>query len=289
MISHLETVFVVARTELLEHFRSKRIYIISGLYAVSFLVAALIAPRLFGEAVFSGDDRIPQLLAVYFTTFLGFTFTSLLAIILIADAICGEWKDRSLFLLFSKPVGRRAVLTGKVVGAYASVVLAFASVFALGLIVLIFTLGMPDADAWGRILGGLGYSLIALIPFLALGTLTTTLFRTPMTSMMVSVGMKFLGFPLLSTIGILLTVIQEGTRSQPNFNSDLIFFFQHLDPDTLLDRAANVFTGSDALFFGIALDRPLEELLGFAFLGILVHSVLYFAPAYWLVARRDYS
>jgi ABC-type transport system involved in multi-copper enzyme maturation permease subunit len=289
MITHAETVLVVARKELMEHFRSKRIYIIGGLYALSFLLASLIAPRLFGDAMFSDDDQIPQLLAVYFTTFLGFTFTSLLAIILIADSICGEWKDRSLMLLFSKPVARRAVLTGKIVGAYFSLILAFASVFIVGVGILVGSLGMPDADAWGRIAGGLAFSLIGLIPFLALGTLTTVLFRTPMTSMMMSMGMKFLGFPLLSTIGVLLTFATSRNFEEPDFNSGLIFFFQHLDPDNLLDRAANIFTGSDALFFGIALGRPLEELLGFALLGIVLHSLLYFVPAYWIVGRRDYS
>jgi len=290
MITGFQTVLVVASKEILDHLRSKRMYVIGGLYALTLLIAALLVPRIFPAEALAAEDRIPTVLGYYFQ-FIGFTFTSLLAIVVVADALCGEWKDRSLVLLFSKPVSRRAVLAGKVFGAYASVVLMFAVVLVLGIVVLMVAYGLPSAEGWGRILGGLGFSLVALVPFIALGTLTTALFKTPMTSFLVAIGAKFLLFPALSTIGIILA-FASGIEAGPEaVNEGVVFFFTHVDPDNLLDRASSIFTGTgDAInFLGFGgSGRSQEELLSWAFLAIVVHSVLYFTPAFWLVGKRDY-
>ncbi|MBI2077187.1 MAG: ABC transporter permease subunit [Euryarchaeota archaeon] len=288
MISPTRAVYEVARKEVMEHFRTKRMYIIGGLYALTFLAAAIIVPVVSRGRDLSPDESITQVLSFY-NIFGGAVFTSLLALVFTADAICGEWKDRSLFLLFSKPVPRWTVLAGKVVAAFASVLLVMVTVFTLALAVMLVLLGLPEAATFGQIARGFGVFALAVIPFVAFGTLCTAVFKSPLTSFIVAMGMRFVGFSLLSTLGFFVVLFTaEDVSFQDLGNNALLKFFSLLNPSNLMSVGASLMISNQAqaeggFGLGFALDIPTT------LLAILFHSFVYFTIAFLIVGRRDYA
>jgi ABC-2 type transport system permease protein len=291
MISHVAAATVVARKELFEHFRSKRLFIVGGLYAVTFLLAGVVAPKvILGSA--TRDIEVTQVLGYYFG-FGGSAFTTLLGVILMADAICGEWKDRSLFLLFSKPVSRSAVLAGKIIAGYAAVLLVFVSVLVAGVLVLSLTYKMPDATAWGRIFGGLAYAVVAILPFIGLGTICSCLFRTPISSFITAIGMQFLGFGILSTIGYLI-VLSRGINDVAT-TQNIVFFFGLLNPSNLFHVTDTIFReGNDLLGQAAATTlgtaaRSLQGIVAWNLGAVGAHTMIYLGLSFFIVRRRDYA
>ena len=288
MISPTRAVYEVGRKEIMEHFRTKRMYIIGGLYALTFLAAAIIFPVVNRGQNLDADAAITAVLTFY-NLFGGAIFTSLLALVFTADSICGEWKDRSLFLLFSKPVPRWAVLAGKVIAAYVSVLLVMVSVFVVALAVMMVLLGIPQAGTFGQIARGFGVFALAVIPFVAFGTLCTAMFKSPLTSFIVAMGMRFMGFNLLSTLGFFIVFFNSDVTSPEDLgNNTLLKFFSLLNPANLMSVGASLMVSNRALAegglgFGFALDIPTT------LLAILFHSFIYFTIAFLIVGRRDYA
>lgn len=282
--------WVVAKKEMMEHVRSKRVYIIGGLFFATFLLATILGV-VFREQItgnvgpLSASDAGESVRAVLLFYFAigGFTFVSVLALALSADRVCGEWKNRSLFLLLSKPVSRSTMLGGKILGAYIAVGSLFVGVFVLCLLLMVVLIGFPDARSWGLILGGLGIVLAGIFPFVALGILCSSLFRSPVASFIVALGLWFLVFPLISVVGVLIDLFRgvgtDGSLGQ---------WFALLSPNSLIQKAQEVWSGQQ----GRGMDfetMGLPEEVALVLLAMAVHTVVYLGLSFWIVQRRDYD
>lgn len=296
MISGFSSVMVMARKEFMEHVRSKRIFIIGGVFFATFLIASIIGITVFsGEGTFGESEpgeAITTVLIFYFSIGLigGFAFTSVLAVVLSADAVCGEWKDKTLFLLLSKPISRTAMLAGKVLGTYVSVAAVFATVFIVCLGVLVSFIGWPGGDYMGRILGGFAIVIIGLLPFVSVGILCSTLFRSPVGSFVVALVLWFLVFPLIGTIGIWIEMAQvETIEDIENLGTaPLTLLLALLSPTALLSAAGRIWAGGEDPFFGMqSMGVPDDPVLVLA--AMVAHSVVYLVLSFIIVTRRDYA
>ncbi len=285
MISGPMAVWVVARKEIMEHVRTKRIFIIGGLFFITFMAAAVLGIAFLNEETTDPGMLIRSVLMFYFSAGWvgGFTFTAVLAIALSADAICGEWKDRSLFLLLSKPISREAMVAGKILAAFLSVAMVFIIASLVTLVVMLIAIGLPDGESWWRIFAGFGVVLLGILPFVGVGILASALFRTPVSSFVVALGLWFLVFPLLGTMGGFIELARHGTYGE----EPVSLIFALLSPTSLMQYAAAVWVGEDAFvgFFGQSvLDDPVL-VIG----AMLVHTVVYLSLAFWVVKNRDYA
>jgi ABC-type transport system involved in multi-copper enzyme maturation permease subunit len=288
MNTTMQSALIVARKELLEHVRTKRLLIVG-----IFFLLALILGLSIGIAVTrdTGDvgDRVVFVLGFYFGLFpliSGISFTSALGIMLSGDAIAGEWKDRTLFLLLSKPVSRSAVLWGKVLGAFVAVLSVFTLVFALGLAVVLAVVGIPDAGTFGEILAGFLIVAAGILPFVALGIFTSTVFKSPTGSFLVAFGAWFLILPLLGNLGTFIRLFQRDSQAALQGDT-LVNFFHYFDPKWLMQQGATVMLGGRSLeLFGGLLKGPNVGLVVFA---MAVHIAVYLGFSFWIVNRRDYA
>lgn len=291
MISFQGT-WVLARKEIAEHFQSKRFYIIGGLFALSVILATILGKRLYDSFLpdeFADDaNAVPTLLSLYLSTFQGILLLKLLALVLAADAVVSEWKDRTLFILLSKPISRTAMLTGKILAAYLTVLLVFVAGFAVGLVVLLVDVGMPGAEAWGRILGGLGILAAGLLPFVALATMFSAVFKSTATSYAISIILVMLVLPLLFTIIAFFVIIGGGFEDA--LDSPVLQIMQLIDPSVFLQAATYIMVGTSASSGGIPIQQPdVAQFVGSAFLAMAVHLAVYLGVSYWIVNRRDYA
>lgn len=289
MNTGLQSALIVARKEILEHIRTKRLLIVG-----IFFLLALVLGLSVGIAVTNGtadvSARVVFILGFYFGLFpiiSGIAFTSALGIMLSGDAVAGEWKDRTLFLLLSKPISRSAMLFGKVIGAFVAVLGVFTLVFALGLGVVLVAVGVPDAATFGEIVAGFLIVAAGILPFVALGILTSTLFKSPAGSFLVAFGAWFLVLPILGNLGVIIRLFQRNTEAAVGGDDALVKFFHYLDPRWLMEQGATVMLGGRALdLFGGFLASPNVPLV---LLAMALHIGLYLGLSFWIVNRRDYA
>ncbi|MFA5943348.1 MAG: ABC transporter permease, partial [Candidatus Thermoplasmatota archaeon] len=141
----------VARKEILQHIRTKRLLIIAGVIIFALALVTLVfgpnIARSFDDFGFQSDAATENLLLSVFLGFLGLVFIQLLPIILTADAVCSEWSSRTIFLLLSKPVSRTAFVFGKYVGSLVTVVVTLVVLLGLDYAIMqpLYS-GEPDAQ-----------------------------------------------------------------------------------------------------------------------------------------------
>lgn len=283
-----EGAWVVARKEMAEHVRTKRLLIIGILFLLALILGLWI-----GIEVTKGqtnvNDRFVFILGFYFGLFpliSGISFTSALGIMMSGDAIAGEWKDRTLFLLLSKPISRSSVLAGKVIGAFLSVLGVFTLVFLLGFGIVLVAVGAPGGSTFGDIMAGFVLVAIGILPFVALGIFTSTLFRSPTGSFLVAFGAWFLVLPILGNLGFFIRLIQRDSNALGG-DDGLVKFFHHLDPRWLMEQGATVMLGGRSFnLFGGVEGQPNIPLV---VLAMALQIVFYLGLSFWIINRRDYA
>lgn len=109
---------------------------------------------------------------------------TLLAILLGYDVVSGAKEDGTLALCLSYPVRRSAFLLGEACGIFVALALPILAAFVTGAAVLSFSLrgGLP-AEAWLRLFGLVGASLLLVLGFLLLSLLLSALTHSSATAL----------------------------------------------------------------------------------------------------------
>jgi ABC-type transport system involved in multi-copper enzyme maturation permease subunit len=165
----------------------------------------------------------------------------------------------------------------------------FVSGFTIGLVVLIADVGMPNAEEWGRILGGLGLLAIGLAPFIALATMFSTLFKSTATSYALSIVLVLLVMPILIAIMTFVVAINQGFEEVTR--SPILQVLQLIDPSAILNTANYVMVG-DGFFSdgGIPIEQAeVGQAVLAALIAMAIHLGVYLGISYWVVNRRDYA
>lgn len=285
IISHLEALWIVAQRELVEHLKSKRLLITSSLYFGFMILGLILFANVPGMREGGGIEALDILMFLH-QYFPGFVFVSLLAIILLADTISGEWKDRTLILLFTRPISRWTALTGKFAGGVLALYVVTFAGLIVGFVGGMFLGGLPSGSDWGAFFQGTGWLLVALLGPAAFGLFLSVVFRSPTTSFIVGVLMKFVGFPIIVGIGFLLEVARRFRGDLGD--SALVFFFSFLDPDKMVRLTGELWQPGSSDEGPLGQLRGLGDEFGWGTVALALHLFLYFGVSYLLVARRDY-
>lgn len=204
----LHAVYEVARKDVLQHIRTKRLLVIGIFFIVVLQLVTMVIPLAFGLADEDPEPGQPANENIWFffhlnASILGGLFAiQLLAIVLTADAVCSEWGNRTIFLLLSKPVSRTAFVVGKYVGALVSTLPVILVLYVLQyLLMMAVYAGQPTADeAFGFVqmllVLSLGTAVIA-----AIALFISTLTRSNVMALILSLLGALLLFPIIGAIG----------------------------------------------------------------------------------------
>jgi len=112
---------------------------------------------------------------------------SLLSILFVFDAICGEKEDGTLKLMLANPVPRDRILLGKGIGGFLALTLPFLAAIGIGIVFARLTTSLTlNGVEWMRLLSMIGLSVLYIAVFFALGMLISALTTRTSTSLMIS-------------------------------------------------------------------------------------------------------
>ena len=115
-MSEFEKLRIVTGYEFLKHIRRKRLYVVLGL---AFLVELAVLIGL--PALMDGYPDNIMVMAAMLS--IGPSLATIGAVFFAGDAIAGEFESKTGFILFTNPVRRITLITGKYLACYAAVIL----------------------------------------------------------------------------------------------------------------------------------------------------------------------
>ena len=262
-------VWEVARKEILQHIRTKRLLIIGGLIIFALVLVTLVfGPRIarsFDDFGFQSDTATENLLLSAFLGFLGLVFIQLLPIVLTADAVCSEWSSRTIFLLLSKPVSRTAFVLGKFLGSLITVVATLVVLLGLDYIIMqpLYS-GTPDGEDVLGFVKFLGMLCLGSAALAAMALFFSTVTRSTAIAILITLGVWLVGFNLIGNLG---NIINLGSEDP---NEDLAQGFQYVNPGYDMGLAVGFLVKPQSDEFGIIDDGSDPVVAMLALLGHVV-------------------
>lgn len=290
-------VYEVARHEAVQHLRTKRLLVIGGLMLLSLVLMTIVLPvTLFGldqmdpSEGFGDDVPLENFAFFIFLNFPlvgGYLFIQILSIVMTADAVSSEWQRKTLFLVLSKPVPRAAFVLGKYLGAVLPLTAVFLVLFLADYALLQSVYpGAPSAVAVGRFFGAIGFILLGALAFAAMGLFFSAVTRSSTGSLVWSLSVGLLLFPIVGAIGDFTLAGAEGVEDP----TDAVYDWSHyVTPNHVLSKAGDVLAGQDigVQFSLIPTNPPAVTWLSAASGGLI--TVLFVAGAVLTVQRRDFE
>ena len=292
-------VYEVARKEVLQHIRTKRLLIIAIAMAILlFAVTLVFGPRIANNFDADGPNSHENIvLAFYFGFGLigGLIFTQLLSIVLTSDAVCSEWNNRTIFLLLSKPVSRTAFVVGKFLGNV--VVLA-------GTIALLFTvdyiLMQPfyDGSPSGAEVGGFFKTLLVVIlgctAYASMALFFSTLTRSTIQSTLLTLAMWIIILPLVGALGLFSSIGDDNAGSEEFFDSKKVQTTLYFNPASCMQATVQLLLPHDNGEFTETLRflnffNPAPNNLGLAATSLAIYAAVFFAASILVVQRRNFE
>ena len=123
-MSEFEKLRVVTGYEFLKHIRRRRLYVILGIALVAELAVIIGVP-----ALMDGYPENMMVMAALLTV--GPSLASLGAVFFAGDAIAGEFENKTGFILFTNPVRRITLVTGKYLACCIAVILLIIFCYAI--------------------------------------------------------------------------------------------------------------------------------------------------------------
>jgi ABC-type transport system involved in multi-copper enzyme maturation permease subunit len=290
----VRSVYEVARKEVLQHIRTKRLLIIA--IAMALLLGAV--TLVFGPNIaknFESEDNAEEnlILAFYFGFGLigGLVFTQLLSIVLTSDAVCSEWSNRTIFLLLSKPVSRAAFTVGKFVGNLTVIAGTITILFTADyLLMQSFYSGAPDAGEWRGFFLTLLVVILGCAAYAAISLFFSTLTRSTIQSTLLTLAMWIIILPLIGSIG-LFTHIGD---SDVDFDDPEVQATLYFNPNSCMQTVTKLLLPNDNGEFTEALRflnffNPAPKSLGLATLSLSLYTVVFFAASILVVQRRNFE
>ncbi len=294
----------VARKEVRQMRRTKRLYIVGGILLFAMLLLSVLLPAILGRNEFAAEmfDLIPGYEAnaamLFFLSGVfvlgGYFLMQLMPVVLMSDAVCGEWSNKTLFLLLSKPVSRVDMVLGKYLGIGGTLTIGLCALLILDyFIVMLIVPGTPSGSAVLAFLSALILIALGIMAFAAVSLFFSALMRSTLVSTMMTVLMWIIVFPIIGRLDFIIALIRHGTdvflTNDPE--SLGIGWSMYFSPGALMEMA------TPAILHGT--EGEGELLLAFtgtnagnfagAAIGLLFHIVLWVGLAIVVVRNRDYE
>lgn len=244
-VDWLRAFYEVARKEVLQNIRTKRVLIIGILFFVTIFFFTLVLP----VWILDLGEHSPGTPAGENMAMMGYLNASivgggfmiqLLAMVLTADAVCSEWQSRTIFLLLSKPVPRSAFVIGKYAGAMVTVLATYILIFSFQYVILLPAFeGTPSGEEVGRFFGALGVLAIAAGAVAAVALVFSTITRSTAQAVVFTLLAIMLVFPIVGNIGDIMAEVDE--EHGPVDHEDWKYDWSHyLSPERSLAVASDV-------------------------------------------------
>lgn len=133
-MSELEKLRIVTGYEFLKHFRRKRLYVILALTLIAELAVIILLPVL-------GDGFPDNVMVMAALLSIGPSLATIGAVFFAGDAIAGEFESKTGYILFTNPVRKMTLVTGKYLAGYAAVALLIIFGYAIVCISLLAIYG----------------------------------------------------------------------------------------------------------------------------------------------------
>ncbi|HLF16557.1 MAG TPA: ABC transporter permease [Candidatus Thermoplasmatota archaeon] len=299
-VGFLHAAYEVARKDVLQHIRTKRVFIIGLLLFATLLLVTLILPVMaFGEGDSPPDAGEPArenfafFIYMNASVFGGNFMIQLLAIVLTADAVCSEWQSRTLFLLLSKPVSRAAFVVGKYAGALATVLPTFLILFTLQYaLVQPFYEGSPSGEEVGRFFGAMGTLALGASAIAAVALFFSTLTKSNVQSLVLTLLTVFLVLPLLGNIGDFVFFGDSDGDFEPDRTGWKYDWSHYLSPDRTISVAGDVLLdGQEGESFALSFVIPQfpPQRIGLSLAAGAGFAMLFLAASVAIVRRRNFE
>jgi len=144
-LSEFEKLRVVTRYEFLKHLRRKRLYVILGLTLVAELAVLIGLP-----ALMDGYPDNVMVMAALLTV--GPSLATIGAVFFAGDAIAGEFESKTGYMLFTNPVRRITLVTGKYLASCVAVILLIIfgyAIVSISLLVIYGNVPIETAKSFG--------------------------------------------------------------------------------------------------------------------------------------------
>ena len=262
-MSEFEKLRVVIRYEFLKHIRRKRLYAILGLTLVAELAVLIGVPTLM-----EGYPDNVMVMAAMLS--IGPSLATIGAVFFAGDAIAGEFESKTGYMLFTNPVRRITLVTGKYLACCAAVTLLIIFGYAIVSISLLAIYGnvpLETAKSFGLCL------------LFAGSVLSVTFFFS-------SISKGAMGATVITLVFIMIiSGIIDGVLTMAGQPSWFLL-------SKAGDSIATVYGGYEAFFGGSTPRRmPLGILeapdIGLCVLSMVIYMVVGFLLSIWITKRRQ--
>lgn len=190
----LRTIKVIAKKEIHELLKTRRLVIIGLLGLVSVLIVAII------HGYVLNSELVEMINTAEFGIVTGM-FGGILAIVLSYDSIAGEKHQKTLILLLSQPIEKDAIFHGKFVSRLVAIATVFFPIVSLGMVVQVALSGnWPALGDVGRVYLHFLVVFFGALCWLAFTFLFSSSIRTPVTCLIVVILVFMMVLPMLTGI-----------------------------------------------------------------------------------------
>jgi ABC-2 type transport system permease protein len=169
-VSEFERLRIVIGYEFMKHIRRKRLYVILGIALLAEALALILVPTL----LTGGYPDNVMLMAVILT--IGASLAALGSVFFAGDAIAGEFESKTGFILFTNPIRKITLWTGK----YLACMLAVGLLIIFTYIVIAISLAAIYHEVPIQIFGSLGLCLLYAAAVLSLSFLFSSVSKGSM-------------------------------------------------------------------------------------------------------------
>lgn len=198
---------IVAVKEFSDNVRSKRFVLIGIFYLAIALMCTAITTYLYS---LTKNDPLPGMFTpAGVFSFMGIfnSILALLSLVVAADSISIEKKDRTIYQLLAKPVERGSVLLGKFIGCTGVVALLFSASAALAYVLTIALTGVyPSSGEVVNVIEGIAAMVLLLAVYVAIALLVSTITKNTLISIIGAI-MAWAGLMFLNMVGGIIGMV----------------------------------------------------------------------------------
>lgn len=204
-------IYILFRKELRIMLRTKRLIVIGIIFAIVFVVMSLYGGYIIGAGEHAKSPNDVFAMVVNFTSF----FPQILAIALAYDTIVGEYNNKSLYLLLSKPVKKHDIFLGKYLAVTGAIAIIYLIVGTIGYLIAGLFIGMPSIEEIAKIYGGVVVIILGASAWASIIMLYSAAFKTQVSTIIMAVVSWIIIFPLISQSGLIYYGVSQANKNMP--------------------------------------------------------------------------
>jgi ABC-2 type transport system permease protein len=272
-LSEFAKLRVVASYEFLKHIRRKRLYIIMALTFIAELAVIVLMPALMGKYP---DDAAGM--AALLT--IGPSLAAIGAVFFSGDAIAGEFEGKTGFILFTNPVKRVTLVTGKYLAGVAAIIILVVFGYLITGIALQAIYGEIPSEIWQSF----GLCLLFACSVISITFFFSSISKSAMSATIISLVLLMV---LSGIIGSVLSMADQPYWFLPAAGGDNIAYVYggvDLFIESMMPEGAAEMYGMEGMNEYFSIETPDIGLTAWGTTGYLIIG---FILSLWISRRRQ--